>query len=104
MRRMIRLLSGAVVGCAMLGALAIVPRAVPAADELKVGEEAPDFTLSGSVFHNRRAWQRRIYPLDQWGWQRNRWVGFFVHLGAGVEVWDRENPRDPPKNERRSHN
>ena len=48
MRRMIRLLSGAVVGCAMLGALAIVPRAVPAADELKVGEEAPDFTLSGS--------------------------------------------------------
>ena len=48
MRRMIRLLSGAIVGCALLGALAIVPRAVPAADELKVGEEAPDFTLSGS--------------------------------------------------------
>ena len=48
MRRMIRLLSGAIVGSAMLGALAIVPRAVPAADELKVGDEAPDFTLPGS--------------------------------------------------------
>ena len=48
MRRMIRLLSGAVVGGGLLGALAIVPRAVPAADELKVGDEAPDFTLPGS--------------------------------------------------------
>ena len=48
MRRMIRLLSGAIVGCALLGALAIVPRAVPAADELKVGDDAPDFTLPGS--------------------------------------------------------
>jgi len=49
MRRMIRLLSGAIVGGALLGALAIVPRAVPlVADELKVGDEAPDFTLPGS--------------------------------------------------------
>ena len=48
MRRMIHLLSGAIVSGAMLGALAIVPRAVPAADELKVGDEAPDFTVPGS--------------------------------------------------------
>jgi len=45
---MIRLLSGAVVGCAVLGALAIVPRGMAAADELKVGDEAPDFSLPGS--------------------------------------------------------
>jgi thioredoxin-dependent peroxiredoxin len=48
MRRMIRLLSGAIAGGALLGAFAIVPRAVPVADELKVGDEAPDFTLPGS--------------------------------------------------------
>jgi len=48
MRRMIRLLSGAIAGCGVIGALAIVPRVLLAADELKVGDEAPDFTLPGS--------------------------------------------------------
>ena len=45
MRRVIRLLSGA--GFA-LAALAVMPKAAPSADELKVGDQAPDFTLPGS--------------------------------------------------------
>jgi len=43
--RVIRLLSGA--GFA-LAALTIVPKAAMSADELKVGDHAPDFTLPGS--------------------------------------------------------
>jgi thioredoxin-dependent peroxiredoxin len=43
MRRAIRLLSGAAVAVATLGLAATA-----FADELKVGDQAPDFTLQGS--------------------------------------------------------
>jgi thioredoxin-dependent peroxiredoxin len=45
MRRVIRLLSGAILGYGVLTAFAATPEAAPAADELKVGDQAPDFTL-----------------------------------------------------------
>jgi peroxiredoxin Q/BCP len=48
MTRIMRLLSGAIIGCGVIGALAAIPRATSGADELKVGDEAPDFTLPGS--------------------------------------------------------
>ena len=45
MRRVIRLLSGAAFAIVTLG---LAPAATTAADELKVGDQAPDFTLPGS--------------------------------------------------------
>ena len=45
MRRAIRLLSGAAIAVATL---ALAPAATAFADELKVGDQAPDFTLQGS--------------------------------------------------------
>src|SRR5207248_271931 len=45
MRRVIRLLSGAAFAIVTLG---LAPAATAAADELKVGDQAPDFTLPGS--------------------------------------------------------
>jgi thioredoxin-dependent peroxiredoxin len=45
MRRAIRLLSGAAFAIATLG---LAPAATAWADELKVGDQAPDFTLQGS--------------------------------------------------------
>ncbi len=45
MRRVIRLLSGAAFAIVTLG---LAPAATLAADELKVGDQAPDFTLPGS--------------------------------------------------------
>ena len=45
MRRVIRLLSGAAFAIVTLG---LAPAPTAAADELKVGDQAPDFTLPGS--------------------------------------------------------
>jgi len=47
MGRFVRLLSGAILGGGLL-AVAAVPHAAPPADELKVGDQAPDFSLPGS--------------------------------------------------------
>jgi len=47
MRRFARLVSGAILGGGLL-ALAAAPNAASLADELKVGDQAPDFSLPGS--------------------------------------------------------
>ncbi len=47
MRSAIRLLSGAAVACGLLVPPS-APRTALAADELKVGDAAPDFTLPGT--------------------------------------------------------
>jgi AhpC/TSA family protein len=48
MRRAVRLVSGALVACGMLTSPVMQPRARAMADELKVGDQAPDFTLPGT--------------------------------------------------------
>ena len=48
MRRTVRLLSTAVLSCGVVTALAGAPHVALAAEELKVGDQAPDFTLPGS--------------------------------------------------------
>ena len=48
MKRFIRVVSGMILGCGVAAAVAVVPHAASAADELKVGDPAPDFTLPGS--------------------------------------------------------
>jgi peroxiredoxin Q/BCP len=48
MRRSARRLSGALVACVLLAAPTTTTKAAMLADELKVGDQAPDFTLPGS--------------------------------------------------------
>jgi peroxiredoxin Q/BCP len=48
MRRSSRLLSGALVACGLLAASTAMTKAAMLADDLKVGDPAPDFTLPGS--------------------------------------------------------
>jgi thioredoxin-dependent peroxiredoxin len=48
MRRAVRLMSGALAAGALLTAPVMQPRAKAMAEELKVGDQAPDFTLPGT--------------------------------------------------------
>ena len=48
MRLRIRPLAGAIAACGLMLALTAPPRAARLADELKVGDPAPDFSLPGS--------------------------------------------------------
>ena len=48
MKRSIGLLSGVLMACGLLATPAVQTTAAAAADELKVGDPAPDFSLPGS--------------------------------------------------------
>ena len=48
MRSSFRMLAGAALTCSALALVPAAPRAVAAADELKIGDAAPDFTLPGT--------------------------------------------------------